>query len=178
MTHTDQLHPRVQFTNSEGLLTPFAFKFLVNVYEKLGGPNDLIQELEVGELYEPGLETGLMIDTRENLPDYDFHPTAPQEEQDFHVPQVPVQMFTAVTKDADYTALSFDFIAVTKKATIKLPSNPDDNDQVIVINAKGKEVTVDGNGKRINNDTSTRSLRQNTGIVYQYFIDLDQWYMR
>lgn len=177
MTHTDQLHPRVQFTDQEGLLTPFAFKFLASVYEKLGGPNDLIQELEVGELYEPGLETGLLIETINDLESHEFQHQE-QEEGDYPISQVPVQMFTAVTKNTSYTALPFDFVAMTTDGEIKLPENPDDNDQVMCVNVNGTNITFDGNGKYINDDTTAVSSQKNTTVIFQYFIDLDKWFIR
>lgn len=54
MTHIDQIHPRVQFTDKDGYLTNFGFRFLSRVWEKLGGPDDFIEDVQNGELYEPG----------------------------------------------------------------------------------------------------------------------------
>lgn len=54
MTHIDQIHPRIQFTDKDGYLTDFGFKFLQKTWEKLGGPDDFIEDLQNGELYEPG----------------------------------------------------------------------------------------------------------------------------
>ena len=48
----DQLHPRIQATEPEtGLLTPFFFRWLVQLYERVGGPNDFINDL-TNELYK------------------------------------------------------------------------------------------------------------------------------
>jgi len=54
MTHIDQLHPRVQFTDKDGYLTVFAFRFLQATWERVGGPDDFIEDTQNGELYEPG----------------------------------------------------------------------------------------------------------------------------
>lgn len=179
MTLTDQLHPRVQLINQDGTPTPFFHKFLVSLREKTGGTGDIIQEIEIGELHEPGVETGYIVEVDENIDPYDFQPSALEvDEEDFHQPEFQIQSFTSVTKNVSYTALPFEFIAVTVKATITLPLKPNDNDQVIVLNVNGFAVTVSGNGKNINGETSTVSYKKNTTIVYQYFVDLDSWYMR
>lgn len=48
MTHADQLHHRVQVVDPEtGLLTPFFFRWLVALYERTGGPDDLIANTEM-----------------------------------------------------------------------------------------------------------------------------------
>lgn len=150
-------------------IEPFA-SYLVrwchDMYNRTGGADDLIESQQDTEGGDPGITSGRFLEIENELDDYDFSASAP------------VQTFTALTKNTDYTAQAFDFIAMIKKGTIKLPANPDDNNQVIVINVNGKEVIVDGNGKNINDDTTTRSRKKNTGVVYQYFQDLDRWYMR
>lgn len=138
---------------------------LFQMWNRTGGSDDAIASLEVGELYESGAESGYIAEIDENIEDL---PQIYPETITFHGKAVSVS----------YTALSFEFLAVTAKATISLPENPNDQDQVIVLNVNGKEVTVDGNGKNINDDTKTTSQRKNTNIVYQYFVDLDAWYMR
>jgi len=179
MTHTtDQIHPRVQLINQDGTPTPFFLKWLVSVWEKTGATGDIIQEIEIGELHEPGVETGYVVEVDENIEPYDFQPGVEVDEEDFYQPHIPVQSFTSVTKNFSYTALPFEYIAVTSNATIKLPAEPNDNDQVIVWNVNGKKIITHGNGKKINSDTQTISLRKNTTIVYQYFVDLDLWGMR
>lgn len=180
MTLTDQLHPRVQLIHQDGTPTPFFHKFLVSLREKTGATGDTIQEIEIGELHEPGVETGYVVEVDENIEPYDFQPGIEVDEGDFHQQsqQIPVQSFTSVTKNINYTALPFEYVAMISDATIKLPAEPNDNDQVIVWNVNGKKIITHGNGKKINGDTQTISLRKNTTIVYQYFVDLDSWGMR
>lgn len=153
-------------------------RILFQLWTRTGGREDLISNLEVDELYEPGVETAYLMSLEEDIDAYDFQARAEPEELYVHIPQMPIQMFNAVTKNVSYTALPFDFIAMTAKGTIYLPENPEDNDQVMYVNAEGAEVITDGNGKYINDDTSTVSYRKNTTVIYQYFIDLDRWYMR
>lgn len=86
--------------------------------------------------------------------------------------------FYSLSTNVSITAKAFQFIAVTGKATIKLPEVPASNDVVTVLNVNGNQVTVDGNGNLINGELSTVSSSVNTTINYHYFKDLGAWYMR
>lgn len=64
----DQYHPRIQFTDPKtGLLTPFAFKWLNQVYTRIGGPDDAIVDIEMGEIYEPGITDSQLIQVKKDL---------------------------------------------------------------------------------------------------------------
>ena len=66
--HVDRLHPRIQAVDPQsGLLTPFFFKWLVQVFERIGGPDDAIADVEQGELYEPGITDSHLTNTQTSL---------------------------------------------------------------------------------------------------------------
>jgi hypothetical protein len=72
MTHIDQLHPRIQWTDEKGFLTPFAFRWLTASWERLGGPDDAVEELQNGELYEVGVTDTKLTQVSNQLEELEF----------------------------------------------------------------------------------------------------------
>lgn len=68
MTVINQLHQRIQAVDpNTGQLTPHFFRWLVYVWERTGGPDDAIEELEHGELYEPGTIDSALVEAKDQL---------------------------------------------------------------------------------------------------------------
>ena len=68
MTHVDQLHPRIQAVDLEtGELTPFFFKYFVQLWERVGGPDDFIEDVQNGEVYEPGIADSRLIELEKRV---------------------------------------------------------------------------------------------------------------
>jgi hypothetical protein len=86
--------------------------------------------------------------------------------------------FRAVTKSEDYTANNLDFVNAKLGATISLPQYPEENAVVIIRNGDGSTIKLNGNGKTINGSTTGKLYRKGTAIVWQYFIDSDEWLAR
>lgn len=89
-----------------------------------------------------------------------------------------IKSFRAVTKSEDYTAIEDDFVNAKLGATIALPRYPDENAVVIIRNGDGSTIKLNGNGKTINGSTTGKIYRKGTAIVWQYFIDSDEWLAR
>ena len=49
-----------QFVDSSGKLTPLAIRYLTGLWLRSGGTGDAVTNLEIGELYEQGVESGLV----------------------------------------------------------------------------------------------------------------------
>lgn len=141
------------------------YQFLLDLYERTGGTTDGISDLEDGELYEQGIESAAIEDAISDI------------EVDDSISQ-PFRDWRSFSTMESVTANAFEFIAVTGNCVIYLPEYPDSDDIVSVLNVYGNNVTVDGNGKYINDDLSTISRRKNTTINYHYFAELGKWYMR
>ena len=68
MTHIDQFHQRIQIVDpNTGQMTPFFFRVLNGMYERLGGSDDVILEIENGELYETGMSDSRLIEVSSQL---------------------------------------------------------------------------------------------------------------
>jgi hypothetical protein len=81
----------------------------------------------------------------------------------------------------DYTAENKEWIEARGRITIKLPSDPLVNDQVIVSNGDGAVITIQGNGNDIkytDKDTSINIRNQGTSLHFQLFEDESTKYWR
>jgi len=136
-------------------------QILFQLWDRTGGGDDAIADVQNSELYE----TGIQFPIEDDLPVFDSVYTDKQ-------------VWRSYSTSVDVPAHGFDFIAATQKLEIKLPQYPDEDDIVSVVNVNGKQITVNGNGNLINGETCTVSKRKNSTINYHYFSELSAWYMR
>ena len=87
-------------------------------------------------------------------------------------------IFSSVTVTASYTAADFDFVSASQGATITLPQYPSENSVIIVRNGNGSIISVSGNGRNINGTATVLSGVKNTTMVFHYFIDSNEWFIR
>ena len=93
--------------------------------------------------------------------------------------QIPDQInYNAVTKTSDYTALSFDNVNGKNSITITFPEFPCINSSFITKNGDGSLIKLNGNGRNLNGDTTGRLSRKYTSIIWDYFIDTNEWLAR
>lgn len=86
--------------------------------------------------------------------------------------EVDTSGFIGDVKVTNYTARNKDWIEARNKAVITLPANPLVNDQVIVSNGDGSEITIKGNGNNIKykgTDTSIKTRSDGTSLHFQLF---------
>jgi hypothetical protein len=137
MAHLDQLHPRVQAVNPEtGLLTRSFFRWLIQLYERTGGANDLIEtanfdssnmfysESKISEL-EKELNS-LMIESIGGHSSYfEFY------------------NFKAKEISANYTTFRNEILICTSNITVTLNPRPEMSERVYIKRTNGK-VTISG----------------------------------
>ena len=83
-----------------------------------------------------------------------------------------------VATSADYTARPFDFVNATNRATVTFPSNPEEDDLIIIRNGDGSTITLSGNGKNMNGSATGELTTEGTAIEFYYFIASDEWFAR
>lgn len=149
MTHVDQIHPRIQAVNLEtGQLTPFLFKYLVQLWERSGGPNDFIADME--DTDEIGLtntqtdEVNKRITELRNernldspsseIAELDKRITALRNEIDLSPLWQTKTFFDVklITTSANFTTFGDAIIVATSNVTITLNANPKDQEKVVV----------------------------------------------
>lgn len=111
-------------------------------------------------------------------------PLAPPAEDRFSVPSYSfnvspaVDRFNPVSTTENYTAVDYDFINAKSTSEITLPEYPRDGGVVIVRNGDGTKITIKGNGRSINGETTGIIYRKGTALTLQYFIDDNEWFAR
>ena len=93
--HVDQLHPRLQAVDIKtGELTPFFFRFLAQLWERTGGPDDFINAIENTQ-YENYID-GNVVELSEKITDFRYEQALNTEgriaelenkTEDFHIEQ-------------------------------------------------------------------------------------------
>jgi len=86
--------------------------------------------------------------------------------------EIDTMSFVGKVKIIDYTSINKDWIEARNKITIKLPSNPLVNDQVIISNGDNSLIRILGNGNNIKyttTDTSINIRNQGTSLHFQLF---------
>ena len=152
------------------------YQFIYDMWLRSGGVDDAVASVEIGELYEQGIQTsneGEILSEIEDLPANYIDETT--EEYNFPLAS---NEWRSLEISGNYTANAFEFLAVTKKAIIKLPEYPDSDDIASLVNVNGKTITIDGNGHLIHGETTVKSRKKNTVLNFHYFAELGEWYMR
>ena len=85
--------------------------------------------------------------------------------------------FNQISVIKEYTAVDYDFMDVTTSDTICLPLYPGAKAVIIAINGHSSSITIDGNGRLINGDSSVKSVQQNTMLTFYYLQITDRWHM-
>ena len=89
-----------------------------------------------------------------------------------------VKQIRTVTVTSNYTAVDGDFINAKSNAQITFPQYPIENSVIIVRNGDGSQIKLNGNGKKVNGESTGILSRKGTSIEFHYFIDSDEWFAR
>ena len=89
-----------------------------------------------------------------------------------------VKQWRAVTATQNYTALDHDFVNATRSITVKFPQYPPEGAAITIRNGDGSSIKLDGNGKKLNSETTGIINRKGTAIDFYYFIDSGEWFAR
>lgn len=85
---------------------------------------------------------------------------------------------TAVYTLVDYTTTGSVVVIMKSNKTVYLNANPSNFEAVrIVRQTSDGAVTVDGNGKNINNDTTYKMLADEEARLFVYYSSDDKWYL-
>lgn len=100
-------------------------------------------------------------------------------EDDNSVPTVDVRVEKEITTKTitseTYTSVGDEFIKCKGSCTVKLPENPGDNCVVYIHNYDNALVTIDGNGRDINQNDKLFIRRKGNGLQIYYFIDDNEY---
>jgi hypothetical protein len=174
----DQLHPRIQATEPEtGLLTPFFFRWLVQLYERVGGPDDFIVELQQGELSEIGLISSTIVDLRktvegyQNERDLDSNSLITELQKKITELQIDFDMgisnyayqkfFKAKEINANYTTKENEILICTSNITVTLNTTAKIGERVYIKRTNG-QVTVVGT---IDNKSNLVMVAENSSVT-------------
>lgn len=160
-----RLHPRIQAVVTDtGVLTPFFFKWLVALWERTGGFDDAITP-SVNNEY--GFTSNFLLN----------------DDQVAEIEQALVlqralpgpQEFISRNISSDYTVSPFELVSMSVKGTISLPAFPNNNDKVKLFNKNGKRIKLSGNGNLIDGETSITTIKKNTLLCVEYFVEIGEW---
>lgn len=154
-------------------------RFLHDLWTRTGGGDDAVAEVQIGELYETGIESATVTELEHDLNDYDFEPQ--QEHDDTEEQWQPEyqrvwdkRRISSNTYASDYSMLS-----VSGAKTVYLPEYPDINSEIVVINEDGSGITVDGNNNKIKirstTDSSVNWSSAGQSINFYWFEDGPWW---
>jgi len=145
--HVDRLHPRIQAVEpTTGVLTPFFFKWLVQVWERTGGFGDFIADATIQsvEISSSSLAYGIQDDiediNRQLSVNSDSRIGDLQNQiEDIRrelalVPRTSwnLEEFQLLTTAIAYTTTGKQVITVTSNVTITLNANPADKELAII----------------------------------------------
>lgn len=193
--NVDQIHPRLQAIDLKtGQLTPFFYKFLAGIWEKVGGFDDFILNIVLSDLEYSGytdtnnLRKEFEDFKKELQPDKTSQIAQLQKEindlkklialQPHYITPVNLADFQLISTSTAYTSTGRQIIVVTSNVTITLNSNPKNKEQVKIIrDTTAGTVTIDAGAKTVSG-ASTHDLLMNyesRDVVYSY--PDDAWYL-
>lgn len=141
--------------------------FLQQLWRRTGGGTDEVAATQIREFYGWNLsDSG--DDEDQSIMAFSFASEADS----------PYSLFNAITKTNNYTSVPFDFVNAKSGAEISFPAQPNKNDVVIIRNGDNSRIKLNGNGKTINGSNTGEIVRKGTCIIFQYFIDSDEWFAR
>ena len=134
---------------------------IYQLWRRTGGFNDDVSDTALRELYP-----------------FDTNTPEPENAFNYSISTIERETYNAVSVEADYTALPYDFVNARRAITIKLPAQPNENDTVIIRNGANKRIEISGNSKNINGKPCVTTRNLNTTLVFHYFLDTDEWFIR
>lgn len=136
----------------------YLWKFLYDLWSRTGGGTDYVSDLT---------DDFAALDTRVDVAENDIDA---------------LESLTAnsiVTTAVNYTiTTSGQVVRVTAAATVSLPAAPSDQYRCAVESQTTGAVTVSGNGKTIQGDSTDTIYVADTLIEYQFFTAIDAWVRR
>lgn len=159
MAHLDQLHPRVALIDvATGMPTRFFLRWLTQLYERTGGPDDAIEQVEIGELYETGAVDSRLTELQKQVEELE---TETDLGQSNYVDQL---LFKAKEIAATYSTKENEIIICTAAVTITLNTKAKIGERVYIKRTNGK-VTIVGT---IDNKTNLILVSDNSSVTLLY----------
>lgn len=153
--------------------------FLHDIWLRTGGADDAVSEVQVGELYETGIESATVTEIQQNLDGDTFAiDTESQDNEDSWQPVIERVLDKRRVSDNTYSS-NYSMLSVRNGKRVYLPEYPDFDSEVIVINEDGSGITVDGNGNDIrirgNTDKSVNWSSAGQSINFHWFEQGPWW---
>lgn len=174
MAHLDQLHPRIQAVELDtGLLTRPFFRWLSQLYERVGGPEDFIADTEIGDLYESSISESRTDVTKKQLEDL---------ETEFYMSPIwnTYNFFTTKVFSTSTAFTTYDncIVIVTSNVTITLNANPKDQEKAIIKrNTEAGQVIIASSPINIDG-MSTYTLLVNREAAHCVYSEKDnEWFI-
>ena len=148
-------------------------RFLHDLWLRTGGGTDVIAGLDgntsAGDTATSQVR-GMVSDLQRKIAELDA------QKQVLLAP-ITTKDFNQISVIKEYTAVDYDFMDVTTSDAICLPLYPGAKAVIIAINGHSSSITIDGNGRLINGDSSVKSVQQNTMLTFYYLQITDRWHM-
>ena len=136
--HLDQLHPKLQAVEpNTGLLTRPFFRWLVQLYERVGGPEDFIASVDIRELSLLGLTDSKITEQEKEIAALDVEVSSGRSTY------FDLYTFPAKEISADYTTFRNEILICTASITVTLNPYPKMGERVYIKRTNGK-VTIVG----------------------------------
>lgn len=171
--------PSAWLTDPEiGPVVQYLNRFLHDLWLRTGGGDDAISEVQIGELYETGIESATVTELEQELNDYDFY-TLPEPEDVDEPNYTTERVWHKRIVNSETNAADHGIYMVGDGAKINLPVYPDTDSDLIIINRDDMTITVDGNGNDIKvKSTTTSSVKWSSAgksIHFYWFEDGPYW---
>lgn len=142
----------------------YLHRFLHDLWQRTGGGDDAIQEVQIGELYETGIESALSSEIEQDLNDFDFQPTIePDNDEDSWQPQIERVWNKCLINDSSSLS-DYSINVVGNRSVVSLPEYPDIDSEVIIVNLDGSRIQVESEQDiKIKKDTINKLAWQRPG---------------
>ena len=193
--HVDQMHPRIAIVNEDGTPTRFFFDWCRCMYERVGGPTDMVSDLS-NQTYQFGYVTTKIEENKNLISDLEkitiFDKSKTQagyidalnsriNELEKLLAILPIwkteslNEYQIITTSSNYTTTGKQIIFVTSNITITLNANPKDKEVVYIkrVTSAGT-VTISGT---IDGGTSYDLIVNYESVRCIYSYDNSSWYI-
>ena len=179
MTQVDPfIHPIPPKIQNDPELRPF-FEYFVrwahDMWVRSGGGNDLIDSAAKRESYAWDLNNST---DKQDEPIFNWDVNNALEKQNttqYNVERVEKEIITKTILNETYTSVGNEFVVCKGKCTVKLPENPGENCVVYIHNYDNEMVSIEGNGREINQNDMLFIRRKGNGLQIYYFIDDNEY---
>lgn len=188
------LHPIPNFLTRDKETREF-FEYWIrwshDMWARTGGGDDAVAETQIGELYEPGIQTSNadeLVDellNADNFAGFELLERIEELESDmelFAAQSVDIDTISetvagaVVVTSSNYTTDGNEIVIATSNITATLNSAPADGERVSVKRATtAGTVTIDGNGNNIDGSSTATLLYNYETITMIYSVDNDEW---